>query len=178
MFSSFNFNLELIIQEDKFQIEVERREHYLFQNIIILQVFIGHSSSISQVQFTPLGSHVISCGDAVFIWEFLGPIPPLHPFYPSTPPRQQKVTSLRSASPRKRAPAPLHFEPLKMQSFTPVAQSQKLKSHGQSLINYSTEASLYGLIHTYIQTVCPLTYLILPLIVFLYSLEDSLDKRT
>ena len=29
MFSSFNFNLELIL-EDKFQVEVERREHYLF----------------------------------------------------------------------------------------------------------------------------------------------------
>lgn len=98
-------------------------------------MFIGHSASISQVQFTPLSGHVISCGDAVFIWEFLGLLHPLHPFHPSTPTPSQghKVTSsLRSASPRKRPPAPVHYEPLKMQTFTPLVQhSLKTKSHGE-----------------------------------------------
>ena len=107
-------------------------------------MFIGHSASISQVQFTPSSGHVISCGDAVFIWEFLGLLHPLHPFHPSTPPPRHRITSLRSASPRKRPPAPVNYEPLKMQSFTPLAQhTLKTKSHGESSVyNYVRESVL------------------------------------
>ena len=40
MFSSLNFNLELIdkFQIDKFQIEVQRREHYLFFHRLQIQL--------------------------------------------------------------------------------------------------------------------------------------------
>ncbi|KAJ6659778.1 hypothetical protein lerEdw1_018494 [Lerista edwardsae] len=36
------------------------------------QVFIGHSEPIRQVKFTPNQKHVISVGDAIFLWDFLG----------------------------------------------------------------------------------------------------------
>uniref|UniRef100_A0A670K2Y4 WD repeat-containing protein 90 n=1 Tax=Podarcis muralis TaxID=64176 RepID=A0A670K2Y4_PODMU len=37
------------------------------------QVFIGHSEPIQQVSFTPDQRQVISVGDAIFLWDFLGP---------------------------------------------------------------------------------------------------------
>ncbi|XP_061455789.1 WD repeat-containing protein 90 isoform X2 [Rhineura floridana] len=36
------------------------------------QVFIGHSQPIQQVGFTPDQKQVISVGDAIFLWDFLG----------------------------------------------------------------------------------------------------------
>nr|XP_034986517.1 WD repeat-containing protein 90 isoform X1 [Zootoca vivipara] len=36
------------------------------------QVFIGHSEPIQQVRFTPDQKQVISVGDAIFLWDFLG----------------------------------------------------------------------------------------------------------
>ncbi|XP_066496904.1 WD repeat-containing protein 90 [Tiliqua scincoides] len=36
------------------------------------QVFIGHSEPIQQVKFTPNQKQVISIGDAIFLWDFLG----------------------------------------------------------------------------------------------------------
>ncbi|XP_042336753.1 WD repeat-containing protein 90 isoform X3 [Sceloporus undulatus] len=36
------------------------------------QVFIGHSEPIRQVRFTPDQTQVISVGDAIFLWDFLG----------------------------------------------------------------------------------------------------------
>ncbi|XP_062999035.1 WD repeat-containing protein 90 [Elgaria multicarinata webbii] len=36
------------------------------------QVFIGHSEPVRQVRFTPDQKHVISVGDAIFLWDFLG----------------------------------------------------------------------------------------------------------
>uniref|UniRef100_A0A8C5JQT2 WD repeat domain 90 n=1 Tax=Junco hyemalis TaxID=40217 RepID=A0A8C5JQT2_JUNHY len=40
------------------------------------QVFIGHSEPVHQVAFTPDQEHIISIGDAIFLWDFLAP-PPL-----------------------------------------------------------------------------------------------------
>lgn len=39
------------------------------------QVFIGHSEPIRQVKFTPNQKQVISVGDAIFLWDFLGVFP-------------------------------------------------------------------------------------------------------
>uniref|UniRef100_A0A8C3D8T2 WD repeat domain 90 n=1 Tax=Corvus moneduloides TaxID=1196302 RepID=A0A8C3D8T2_CORMO len=39
------------------------------------QVFIGHSEPVRQVAFTPDQQHVISVGDAIFLWDFLAPPP-------------------------------------------------------------------------------------------------------
>ncbi|KAM6424015.1 WD repeat-containing protein 90 isoform 3-T3 [Liasis olivaceus] len=36
------------------------------------QVFIGHSEPVRQVKFTPDQKQVISVGDAIFLWDFLG----------------------------------------------------------------------------------------------------------
>uniref|UniRef100_A0A674I4X1 WD repeat-containing protein 90 n=1 Tax=Terrapene triunguis TaxID=2587831 RepID=A0A674I4X1_9SAUR len=38
---------------------------------INFQVYIGHSESVRQVAFTPDQQHVISIGDAIFLWDFL-----------------------------------------------------------------------------------------------------------
>ncbi|PKU27014.1 wd repeat-containing protein 90 [Limosa lapponica baueri] len=35
------------------------------------QVYIGHSEPVRQVAFTPDQRHVISVGDAIFLWDFL-----------------------------------------------------------------------------------------------------------
>ena len=54
MFSSFNFNLE---QEDKFQIEVERREHYLFHRLqiqlrnVLTKPYVDQLDNLSAGQF-------------------------------------------------------------------------------------------------------------------------------
>jgi len=34
-------------------------------------VYIGHSEPVYQVAFTPDQQHVISVGDAIFLWDFL-----------------------------------------------------------------------------------------------------------
>ncbi|OWK55855.1 WD repeat-containing protein 90 [Lonchura striata] len=39
------------------------------------QVFIGHSEPVHKVAFTPNQEHVISVGDAIFLWDFLAPPP-------------------------------------------------------------------------------------------------------
>uniref|UniRef100_A0A8D2MVC6 WD repeat domain 90 n=1 Tax=Zonotrichia albicollis TaxID=44394 RepID=A0A8D2MVC6_ZONAL len=39
------------------------------------QVFIGHSEPVHQVAFTPDQEHIISIGDAIFLWDFLAPPP-------------------------------------------------------------------------------------------------------
>lgn len=38
---------------------------------VLFQVYIGHSEPVRQVAFTPDQRHVISVGDAVFLWDFL-----------------------------------------------------------------------------------------------------------
>ncbi|KAM7007238.1 LOW QUALITY PROTEIN: WD repeat-containing protein 90 [Passerculus sandwichensis] len=48
---------------------------YRMRFTINFQVFIGHSEPVHQVAFTPDQEHVISIGDAIFLWDFLAPPP-------------------------------------------------------------------------------------------------------
>ncbi|XP_053813526.1 WD repeat-containing protein 90 isoform X4 [Vidua chalybeata] len=96
------------------------------------QVFIGHSEPVQQVAFTPNQEHVISVGDAIFLWDFLAP-PPVK----SSPARACSPTStlvLRSDSssetpkdvsetPRQTVPLPLLSSPpcLDISSVHPAA---------------------------------------------------------
>uniref|UniRef100_A0A8C0VLS3 WD repeat domain 90 n=1 Tax=Cyanistes caeruleus TaxID=156563 RepID=A0A8C0VLS3_CYACU len=64
------------------------------------QVFIGHSEPVRQVAFTPDQEHVISVGDAIFLWDFLAP-PPVK----SSPPKDLSET------PRPTVPLPLLSSP-------------------------------------------------------------------
>ncbi|XP_018863760.1 WD repeat-containing protein 90 isoform X7 [Parus major] len=87
---------------------------------INFQVFIGHSEPVRQVAFTPDQEHVISVGDAIFLWDFLAP-PPVK----SSPARARSPVStlpLRSDSsseqpkdisetPRPTVPLPLLSSP-------------------------------------------------------------------
>ncbi|XP_051635803.1 WD repeat-containing protein 90 isoform X7 [Manacus candei] len=41
---------------------------------INFQVYIGHSEPVHQVAFTPDQQHVVSVGDAIFLWDFLAPV--------------------------------------------------------------------------------------------------------
>ncbi|CAN9508568.1 unnamed protein product [Ophioblennius macclurei] len=51
---------------------------YNMQLDVNSQMFIGHSQPIRQVSFTPDQRGVVSVGDAVFLWDFLGqPVKPL-----------------------------------------------------------------------------------------------------
>lgn len=101
----------------------------------LIQVFISHSEPISCVEFSLDSRRVISCGDAIFIWDFMArqgckTVPSSSP--PSTPPpsSQHPPISFTSASPRKRAPTPVDYEPLKMHSFTPLAPTPRQKDKG------------------------------------------------
>uniref|UniRef100_A0A8C8BG11 WD repeat-containing protein 90 n=1 Tax=Otus sunia TaxID=257818 RepID=A0A8C8BG11_9STRI len=42
-----------------------------YQMCALSQVYIGHSEPVRQVAFTPDQRHVISVGDAIFLWDFL-----------------------------------------------------------------------------------------------------------
>uniref|UniRef100_A0A8C4VBJ2 WD repeat-containing protein 90 n=1 Tax=Falco tinnunculus TaxID=100819 RepID=A0A8C4VBJ2_FALTI len=42
-----------------------------YQMCSLSQVYIGHSEPVRQVAFTPDQRHVISIGDAIFLWDFL-----------------------------------------------------------------------------------------------------------
>ena len=41
-----------------------------------LQVFIGHSENVSKIVFTPDCKHLLSVGEAVYMWDFLAVRPP------------------------------------------------------------------------------------------------------
>ena len=60
---------------------------------------------------------LISCGDAIFVWDISASPPHSPP--PSLPPIVPK-----SASPRHRVPSPLSFEHLKAHDFTPLQHSR------------------------------------------------------
>ena len=38
---------------------------------LFLQLFIGHAEKVSRVMFTPDNLSFISCGEAIFVWDFL-----------------------------------------------------------------------------------------------------------
>ena len=100
-----------------------KESHNICCNINV-QVFIGHSGDISQVTFNSNSQQVMSCGDAIFIWDFLGVKQHAHSTPPSSP--RSLVHGLQSASPRKRVPAPTSYDPLKMQTFTPLPLPSRL----------------------------------------------------
>ncbi|NXM21015.1 WDR90 protein, partial [Ploceus nigricollis] len=83
---------------------------------INFQVFIGHSEPVHQVAFTPNQEHVISVGDAIFLWDFLAP-----PSVKSSPASDTKPFSFPDSSsetprdvsetPRQTVPLPLLSSP-------------------------------------------------------------------
>uniref|UniRef100_A0A8C3DA31 WD repeat-containing protein 90 n=1 Tax=Corvus moneduloides TaxID=1196302 RepID=A0A8C3DA31_CORMO len=82
------------------------------------QVFIGHSEPVRQVAFTPDQQHVISVGDAIFLWDFLAP-PPVRsspasdtkPFPIPFPDSSSEKPRDVSESPRQTVPLPLLSTP-------------------------------------------------------------------
>ena len=81
-------------------------------------MFIGHSEPVTQLCVSQDDTRLISCGDAIFIWDLSLHTPPLSPPAPSRPSIIPK-----SSSPRRRAPSPMSFEHLKAHSFTPLNNS-------------------------------------------------------
>ena len=78
-------------------------------------MFIGHSEPVSQLCVSQDDTRLVSCGDAIFVWNLSLHTPPLSPTPASHPP-----TIPKSSSPRRRAPSPMSFEHLKAHSFTPL----------------------------------------------------------
>eukprot|EP00731_Ephydatia_muelleri_P028595 Em0020g239a len=123
------------------------------------QVFIGHSDVIPQLEVTADGRSVLSCGDAVFLWDFLAhskmweptaecppstaPLrsPPSPTPSSSLPPSQ--LNSFMSVSPRKGVPNPVIYEPLEVHQFTPKATAKDvLEPHGTRPQQKTTEQAL------------------------------------
>ncbi|KFQ55786.1 WD repeat-containing protein 90, partial [Nestor notabilis] len=70
------------------------------------QVYIGHSEPVRQVAFTPDQQHVISVGDAIFLWDFLA-----LPEKKSPPAGSEKLKDA-TETPRQAVPLPLLSSPL------------------------------------------------------------------
>ena len=73
---------------------------------------------MSQLVLSSDNKKLISCGDAIFIWDISAAPPPCSP-----PPSLPSIVP-KSASPRHRAPSPLSFEHLKAHDFTPLQHSR------------------------------------------------------
>uniref|UniRef100_U3JPK0 WD repeat domain 90 n=1 Tax=Ficedula albicollis TaxID=59894 RepID=U3JPK0_FICAL len=73
---------------------------YRMRFSINFQVFIGHSEPVHQVAFTPDQEHVISVGDAIFLWDFLAP-----PAVRSSPGSSEEPKDV-SDTPRQTVPVP------------------------------------------------------------------------
>ncbi|XP_041262484.1 WD repeat-containing protein 90 isoform X5 [Onychostruthus taczanowskii] len=87
---------------------------------INFQVFIGHSEPVHQVAFTPNQEHVISVGDAIFLWDFLAPPPvkssPARALSPAStvvlrPDSSSEKPKDGSETPRQTVPRPLLSSP-------------------------------------------------------------------
>ncbi|XP_074866919.1 WD repeat-containing protein 90 isoform X2 [Carettochelys insculpta] len=86
---------------------------------INFQVYIGHSEPVRQVAFTPDQQHVISIGDAIFLWDFLAvsraesPKADVHRYVESLVPARAETSSeklkdfISRANERPRQSAPL-----------------------------------------------------------------------
>ncbi|NWX47799.1 WDR90 protein, partial [Steatornis caripensis] len=114
---------------------------------INFQVYIGHSEPVRQVAFTPDQRHVISVGDAIFLWDFLA-LPAeggrgdlRHEGRYTTPFLFTEGSSekLRDASetPRQRAPLPLLSSPpcLDVSSVHQAGRQSKEPPAGKGKIN-------------------------------------------
>ncbi|XP_064376546.1 WD repeat-containing protein 90 isoform X2 [Dromaius novaehollandiae] len=84
------------------------------------QVYIGHSEPVRHVAFTPDQEHVVSVGDAIFLWDFLAlsaegsPPAVAHSSKADLPPRVERSSEkLKDATeiPRQTAPLPLLSSP-------------------------------------------------------------------
>uniref|UniRef100_A0A8C3IV27 WD repeat-containing protein 90 n=1 Tax=Chrysemys picta bellii TaxID=8478 RepID=A0A8C3IV27_CHRPI len=71
---------------------------------INFQVYIGHSEPVRQVAFTPDQQHVISIGDAIFLWDFLAVSRVESPKADSE--KLKDFTSSANEIPRQSAPLP------------------------------------------------------------------------
>ncbi|XP_019363134.1 PREDICTED: WD repeat-containing protein 90 isoform X1 [Gavialis gangeticus] len=92
---------------------------------INFQVYIGHSEPVQQVAFTPDQRHVISVGDAIFLWDFLAlpaeqlPKDVVHlsesilpPQAENSPEKPKSLISGVNEIPRQSAPLPCRASPL------------------------------------------------------------------
>uniref|UniRef100_A0A669PRM7 WD repeat-containing protein 90 n=1 Tax=Phasianus colchicus TaxID=9054 RepID=A0A669PRM7_PHACC len=78
---------------------------------INFQVYIGHSEPVCQVAFTPDQQHVISVGDAIFLWDFLAvPAEGSPPCFIFTEKGSEKLKDV-SDGPRQTIPLPLLSSP-------------------------------------------------------------------
>ena len=98
----------------------------------ILQKFVGHSETISQLLVSPDSRRVISCGEALFVWEILSG----RSFSPL--PQSQPALLPKSASPRRKAPVPTSYEPVDAHSFTPMV-SKKPETTNNGISSSSDE---------------------------------------
>ncbi|XP_071427702.1 WD repeat-containing protein 90 [Pithys albifrons albifrons] len=87
---------------------------------INFQVYIGHSEPVRQVAFTPDQQHIISVGDAIFLWDFLAPVqarsPPARACSPTSallpgPESSSEKPKDVSETPRQTVPLPLLSSP-------------------------------------------------------------------
>uniref|UniRef100_U3I5E2 WD repeat domain 90 n=1 Tax=Anas platyrhynchos platyrhynchos TaxID=8840 RepID=U3I5E2_ANAPP len=78
---------------------------YQISGRALSQVYIGHSEPVRQVAFTPDQRHVISVGDAIFLWDFMA-----LPVERSPPALSEKLKDV-SDIPRQTIPLPLLSSP-------------------------------------------------------------------
>ncbi|XP_062820674.1 WD repeat-containing protein 90 isoform X1 [Anolis carolinensis] len=137
------------------------------------QVFIGHSEPIRQVRFTPDQRQVISVGDAIFLWDFLGVFAEesskneIHSSESLNSPEiesdleelQEDVTSRATDSPRQLVPVPTVVSPpcLELSSIQRLAEDKDLfseseeekgvnqKGNGKEVVNGDKVQSALGL---------------------------------
>uniref|UniRef100_A0A7M4DUR7 WD repeat-containing protein 90 n=1 Tax=Crocodylus porosus TaxID=8502 RepID=A0A7M4DUR7_CROPO len=76
---------------------------------INFQVYIGHSEPVQQVAFTPDQRHVISVGDAIFLWDFLAL--PAEQLPKDVPEKPKSLLSGVNEIPRQSAPLPSQASP-------------------------------------------------------------------
>ena len=86
--------------------------HFFFQK------FVGHLEMVSQLVVSPDSRRVISCGEALFVWEILSG----RSFSPL--PQSRPALLPKSASPRRKVPVPTSYEPVHVHSFTPLANKK------------------------------------------------------